>query len=81
MDQIAELAKSIFRDKVRRAREIPPMNKLRAGPELFDFVCRIARYGIRMQHPNADEAEVERLLDERLALQRRIERRHRHDQR
>jgi len=35
---------------------------------LHELACKIAREGIRHQHPNADEAEVERLLHQRLRL-------------
>jgi hypothetical protein len=74
VDNIRELADSIFWSKVRRARETPPVEKLLAGPRLFDYACRIVRDGIRAQHPGADAAEVTRILHERLALQRRLER-------
>jgi hypothetical protein len=33
----------------------------------------LSRAGIRAQHPEADEAEVERLLARRLALVRKLE--------
>ena len=46
--------------------------KFLAGPELFDFACELARAGIRDQNPGADEAQVEALLRERLALARRL---------
>jgi Rv0078B-related antitoxin len=75
VDPIRQLANDIFWDKVRRARETPPVEKLLLGPRLFDFACGITRSGIRHQHPDADEAEVERILADRLALQRRLERR------
>jgi hypothetical protein len=71
---IRELSDSIFWSKVRRAREMPPVEKLLAGPRLFDYACRIMRDGIRAHHPEADDAEVTRLLRERLALQRRLDR-------
>jgi hypothetical protein len=39
--------------------------------ELHELSCNVAREGIRHQHPDADEAEVERLLRRRLELARR----------
>ena len=36
--------------------------------ELHELSCNIAREGIRRQNPNADEAEVDRLLRQRLGL-------------
>ena len=35
---------------------------------LHELACEMARLGIRRQHPEADAAQVERLLRERLAL-------------
>lgn len=49
--------------------------KILAGPRLFEAACRMMRAGIRLQHPDADEARVTELLRERLALQRRMENR------
>jgi hypothetical protein len=60
-------------DKVRQAQRMSFEDKFLAGPRLFEFACRVMRDGIRMQHPTADDAEVERLLCERLAIQRRLE--------
>jgi hypothetical protein len=68
-----ELIDAIYREKVLRARKTPPEEKLLDGPRLFDRSCRIMMDGIRHQYPNADEAEVRRLLAQRLALLRRLE--------
>jgi hypothetical protein len=73
MDDPQHLSDSLFRDRVRRAREMPGEEKLRAGFELFEYACGITRAGIKFQNPNADDVEVERILAERLALQRRLE--------
>ena len=35
---------------------------------LHELSCNVAREGIRYQNPNADEAEVERLLQQRIKL-------------
>lgn len=63
----------LYLEEVRTAREMSPEDKLFAGPRLFDRACRIMRDGIRHQYPEADEAEVNRILLERLALARRLE--------
>jgi hypothetical protein len=63
----------IFRDRVLRARQMDPAEKLSAGFELFEYACEITRAGIRSQNPQADEAEVERILARRLELGRRLE--------
>ncbi len=38
--------------------------------DLHELSCEVAREGIRRQHPEADAAEVERLLRRRLSLAR-----------
>ena len=44
--------------------------RLAIALELHELSCNVAREGIRHQNPNVDEAEVERLLHQRLALAR-----------
>ena len=44
--------------------------RLAIALDLHEFSCDVAREGIRRQHPNADTAEVERLLRRRLELTR-----------
>ena len=75
MDQnsIKDLADHILRERIVRARGMKPQDKLSAGIELFEFACEITRAGIRMQNPHADDAEVERILADRLELGRRLE--------
>ena len=73
MDDTKQLAAAIDRDRLERARTMKPEAKLSAGIELFEFACSIARSGIRHDHPQADEAAVERILAERIALGQRLE--------
>ena len=73
MENIKELADQIFRERILRARRMSPSEKLSAGFELFEFACGITRAGIQHQFPAADDAEVERILKERLALRQRME--------
>ena len=73
MEPTRELIDELYREKVRRAREMSPEEKLLAGPRLFDFGCRIMTDGIRHQNPGITEEEVERLLQQRLDLGRRLE--------
>ena len=42
--------------------------RLALALELHEFSCDVAREGIRRQHPGIGEAEVERLLRQRLEL-------------
>jgi len=83
MDEIKALADSIEREKIERARQMTPMEKFLAGPELFEQACALMRAGIRHQFPEADDEQVEAILAERLAIAQRHEAksqvRHRND--
>lgn len=63
----------LYWEEVAEARLRSFEDKFLAGPRLFDRSCEFMRAGIRLQHPNATEAEVERILGERLQLSRRME--------
>ena len=69
-----EMVDDMFRQRVRSARSMSPEEKLLAGPRLFDRSCRVMADGIRDECPDADEHRVRRILAERLALIRRLER-------
>ena len=68
-----QLIDSIYRDRVLRARQTPPEEKLLDGARLFDMSCRIMMDGIRHEHPDADEQRVKEMLIERVRLLRRLE--------
>ena len=72
-NEVKQLADAIFRDRVLRARQMPPEEKLLDGARLFDWACRITEWGIRNQHPDADDGRVAALLRARVDLQRRLE--------
>jgi len=63
----------LYGDEVLAARVMTPEEKLLAGPQLFDFACRIALDGIRNQFPDADEQRIRQILAERVELGRRLE--------
>ena len=63
----------LYREEVQRARQMSPEEKFLAGGELFENACTLMVAGIRSQFPDADDAEVERILIQRLALARRLE--------
>ena len=46
--------------------------RLALAMELHELACDLARAGIRRQHPEANEAEVNRLLRGRLELARTL---------
>jgi hypothetical protein len=56
--------------QIERYREMSGEERLAIALDLHEFSCDIAREGIRAQHPEADENEVERRLRQRLALAR-----------
>jgi hypothetical protein len=56
--------------QIERYREMSGEDRLAIALDLHEFSCDIAREGIRAQHPEADENEVERRLRQRLALAR-----------
>ena len=58
--------------QVSRYREMTGEQRLALALDLHEFSCEIARAGVRHQHPEADEAQVERLLRERLTLAGRL---------
>ena len=71
MNEIAELARQIDREKIERARAMSLTEKFRAGAELFEEACEVARCGIRSMHPDWVEAQVEAELARRLQIGRR----------
>lgn len=73
MEPTQQLIDDIYRERVLRARRTPPEEKLLDGARLFDYACRITRDGIRHQHPDASEQQVEETLRGRLALRQRLE--------
>ena len=72
MEPTQELLDAIYRDRVLRARQVPPAQKLLAGAELFDQACDRMRAGLRDENPGADEKTIEELLRRRLSLLRRL---------
>ncbi len=55
-------------EQIKRYRRMTREQRLAIALELHELSCNVAREGIRHQHPNAIQAEVERLLHERLRL-------------
>jgi hypothetical protein len=59
-----------LQEQIERYRRMSGEQRLAIALELHELSCNVAREGIRYQNPNADEAEVERLLHQRLELAR-----------
>lgn len=66
-------ADDLYLEQVRAARLQSLEEKLFAGIELFELACEFIRAGIRVQHPNFNDDEVEDALRQRLELGRRLE--------
>ena len=73
--QIQRLAEDLYRERVVEARAMPPEEKLLAGEELFDYACAITIAGIRNQFPGVSEEESLQLIEKRLELRERMEKR------
>lgn len=63
-------AATALEKQIERYRRMTGEQRLAIALELHEMSCDIAREGIRRQHPDADAAEVERLLRHRLELAR-----------
>ena len=71
--QIESWIDASFRERILRARQQPPGEKLLDGLRLFDRACRIMSDGIRHQYPDASEEQVRQILLDRLDRLRRLE--------
>ena len=60
-----------LQEQIEAYRRMTGEERLAIALELHELSCNVAREGIRHQHPQADDTEVERLLRERLQLARR----------
>jgi hypothetical protein len=59
-----------LQEQIERYRRMTGEQRLAIALDLHELSCNVAREGIRHQNPEADEAEVERLLRQRLQLAR-----------
>jgi hypothetical protein len=59
-----------LQEQIQRYRLMTGEQRLAIALDLHELSCNVSREGIRHQNPNANEAEVERLLRERLRLAR-----------
>lgn len=54
--------------QIERYRQMTCSERVQVALNLHEMACEMARVGIRRQHPEADEAEVNQLLRNRLLL-------------
>jgi hypothetical protein len=59
-----------IQQQIERYRRMTGEQRLAVALDLHELSCNVAREGIRRQNPQADAAEVERLLQQRLQLAR-----------
>lgn len=71
--EIKALQDAIFLSKVARARRTPINEKLADGPLLFDQSIQLMRGGIRSEHPEYTDEQIEREVRRRLAIARKID--------
>lgn len=72
-EAIRKLANDLYRERVLRARAMTAEEKLSACAELEQYAESVTLAAIRAEHPDADEFQVRRLLNERLRLRDRME--------
>lgn len=58
-------------EQIARYRRMTGEQRLAIALDLHELSCDLARAGIRRQHPEADESQVEDYLRRRLELARR----------
>jgi hypothetical protein len=61
-------AETASNKQIERYRQMTGEQRLAIALELHEMSCNTVREGIRRQNPNADAAEVERLLRQRIEL-------------
>jgi hypothetical protein len=57
-------------EQIARYRRMTGEQRLGIALDLHELACDVAREGVRHQHPEADQAEIELLLRRRLELAR-----------
>ena len=58
--------------QIARYRQMTGEQRLALALGLHELACDVAREGIRAQHPDVDDAEVERQLRQRLKVARSL---------
>jgi hypothetical protein len=72
---ISAVAGEKDRARFRAAEQMTAGERLLAGADLFDLGVSMMRAGIRIDHPDVSEAEIERIVLERLRASERVENR------
>ncbi len=72
-EEFKPLADAIYRERVLRARQTPAEKRILDGPGLFDFACTASLSGLRLEMPNASDAELREGLRRRLRIGRKLQ--------
>lgn len=72
-DEFNALADTLFWEKIERARKISPEDRMKAGPELFDYACAITLNALRERMPGATEVQLLDKVRERIAIKRQLD--------
>ncbi len=67
------LQAAIDQSNIRRAAELSMSDKLRMGADLYDDGIRLLRQVIKAEQPSFTDEQIDRELDRRRAIVRRIE--------
>ncbi|HZL12837.1 MAG TPA: hypothetical protein VFC85_01720 [Verrucomicrobiae bacterium] len=65
-NEFQPLADALYRERVLRARRMPPEERMLDGIRLYDQAVGRMRLGVKLQNPNAEPNEIERLLKLRI---------------
>ncbi len=68
-----ELIDELRREKIERAKQMGPIDRILAGPDLFDYACWTTMLGIHSQNPGITDAQALNILRERLAKREKRE--------
>jgi hypothetical protein len=63
-------AEAALEKQIELYRQMTGEQRLKIALDLHEMSCNVAREGIRRQHPDATEAEVEKFLRARIELAR-----------
>ena len=72
-NEFQTLADELYWQRIARARAMSPEERMKAGPELFDYACSITLTALREQMSGASEAELLAALRRRLAVKKKLE--------
>ena len=72
-ESIKQLADELHREDLEDARQMQLIDKLLAGPRIFERSCWLMAIGFRNQYPDASEDEIQGLIDEQLERLRKLE--------